>query len=158
MLGAFAVGKTSIVQQYVNSIFSDKYHTTIGVKIDQKSLIVDNKEVSLILWDIHGEDEFQKIKSSYLTGASAYFLVVDGTRFNTLNVAVELQKMATDAIGEVPFILLVNKADLKYEWEITEEDMGELRNKNWLLIETSAKENWAVEAAFQMLAELCIKK
>ena len=38
MLGAFAVGKTSLVQRYVHSLYSDKYLTTVGVKIDKKAL------------------------------------------------------------------------------------------------------------------------
>jgi len=37
MIGAFATGKTSLVSQFVHSIFSDKYHTTVGVKIDKKN-------------------------------------------------------------------------------------------------------------------------
>jgi len=60
MLGAFAVGKTSLVQRFVNSIFSVKYQTTIGVKIDQKMISLGETEVNLLLWDIHGEDDFQK--------------------------------------------------------------------------------------------------
>lgn len=59
LLGAFAVGKTSLVQQYVHSIFSDKYHTTVGVKIEKTQVIIDDEAVDLIIWDLHGEDEFQ---------------------------------------------------------------------------------------------------
>lgn len=157
MLGAFAVGKTSLVQRFVNSIFSEKYHTTIGVKIDQKIVKVGGREVNLILWDIHGEDEFQKIKSSYLIGASAYFLVVDGTRQNTLGIAKELQKLAGESTEDAPFILLINKSDLKAHWEIKEEDIIGLNNMGWRSIETSAKEDIAVDQAFQMIAELTLK-
>ena len=60
MLGAFAVGKTSLVKQYVSGIFSEKYHTTVGVKIDKKMVEVDGQSMTLILWDLHGEDEFSK--------------------------------------------------------------------------------------------------
>jgi len=66
MLGSFAVGKTSLVQRFVNSIFSEKYLTTIGVKIDQKIVNVNDKEVNLLLWDIHGEDDYQKMVLSQL--------------------------------------------------------------------------------------------
>lgn len=158
MLGAFAVGKTSLIQRFVNSIFSEKYHTTIGVKIDQKSLIVDGKEVSLILWDIHGEDEFQKINPSYLTGASGYFLVMDGTRYNTLNVAMKLRSMAVRAIGNAPFVILINKSDLKQDWEISNDEINALVNQNITVIETSAKEDYAVDEAFRTLAKLCLNK
>ena len=80
LLGSFAVGKTSLVKRYIYSIFSEKYHTTIGVKIDQKDIAVDSSDIRMIIWDIHGEDEFQKIHSSYLTGASGFMLVFDCTR------------------------------------------------------------------------------
>ena len=94
MLGAFAVGKTSLVARYVHSIFSDKYLTTIGVKIDKKPVSLLRGEMELILWDIYGEDEFQKVRMSYLQGASAYLLVADGTRRATLEVAASLQRAA----------------------------------------------------------------
>ena len=57
MLGAFAVGKTSLVRRYVDSIFSDSYLTTVGVKIDKRVVTVGDETVNLILWDIAGEDE-----------------------------------------------------------------------------------------------------
>lgn len=157
MIGAFAVGKTSLVQRFVNSIFSEKYHTTIGVKIDQKLVSVDGSEINMILWDIHGEDEFQKIKSSYLIGSSGYFLVVDGTRRKTLDVARDLHKMASDFAGDVPFIVLINKSDLMDEWEIREEDIQALTDEGWKVINTSAKDDIAVEDAFYELARTMIK-
>ena len=80
MLGAFAVGKTSLVQRFVKSLFSDRYLTTVGVKIDKKIVTVGDTEVSLVLWDLAGEDEFQSVQTSYLRGASGYLLVIDGTR------------------------------------------------------------------------------
>ncbi len=156
MIGAFAVGKTSLVQRYVNSIFSEKYMTTIGVKIDQKMIQVDGKEVNLLLWDIHGEDEFQKVKSAYLTGASGYFLVIDGTRKNTLDVARNLQEMATNATQDAPWIALINKADLKGEWEIQENELRQLKEKGWELLETSAKDDMNVEEAFRRIAQLML--
>ena len=70
MLGSFAVGKTSLVARFVRSIYSEKYHTTVGVKIDKKQVQFDGKSMNLILWDLYGEDEFQKVHMSYLRGAS----------------------------------------------------------------------------------------
>ena len=70
MLGAFAVGKTSLVKRFVDSMFSEKYQTTVGVKIDRKRIQLDEQEVNLVLWDIHGEDELQKVRLSYVRGTS----------------------------------------------------------------------------------------
>ena len=127
MLGAFAVGKTSMVQQFVSSLFSEKYLTTVGVKIDKKVLEVAGRTVTLMIWDLAGEDQFQKIQSSYLRGTSGYLLVVDGTRRNTLEAAFEIQGRIEREIGPVPFVLIVNKIDLKADWEIESEDLENIR-------------------------------
>src|SRR4026209_2201357 len=87
MLGGFGVGKTSLVSRFVTSIFSDTYLTTIGVKIDKKTFAVDAHEMTLMLWDIYGQDEFQTVRDSYLRGASGYLLVADGTRYATPETA-----------------------------------------------------------------------
>ncbi len=112
MVGAFATGKTSLVSRFVKSIYSDTYQTTVGVKIDKKHVRLAEQEVNFILWDIHGEDEFQKVRMSYLRGSSGYLLVVDGTRRHTLDKAFDLQKRVEATIGTIPFVLILNKLDL----------------------------------------------
>ena len=113
LLGGFGVGKTSLVSRFVHSIFSDKYLTTIGVKIDKKTVTLDQTSVDLIIWDIHGEDDFQKVRMSYLRGASGYLLVVDGTRIGTLETALVLHGSAQKTLGKVPCMMAINKADRK---------------------------------------------
>lgn len=152
MVGAFATGKTSLVSRFVNSIFSDKYQTTVGVKIDKKTVNLGDKELNLILWDLYGEDEFQKVRMSYLRGSSGYLLVVDATRHNTLEKALNLQNRVEETIGQVPFILVINKSDLADEWEISNSEIDELRQKGWTVIKTSAKTGLGVEKTFQTLA------
>lgn len=152
MVGAFATGKTSLVSRFVYSIFSDKYQTTVGVKIDKKTVNLGEKELNLILWDLYGEDEFQKVRMSYLRGSSGYLLVVDATRRNTLEKALNLQKRVEETIGQVPFILVINKWDLADEWEISNSEIDELIQKGWTVIKTSAKTGFGVEKTFQTLA------
>lgn len=157
MLGSFAVGKTSLVQRYVNSIFSTKYLTTIGVKIDQKRISIDNQEVSLILWDIHGDDDFQKIPMSYLKGASGFFLVMDGTRIQSLEVMLEIKKLSDQSIGDdIPFLILVNKVDLEDEWAFTPEHEEIIKSINGDFIYTSAKTGQGVEDAFLHLTKVML--
>lgn len=158
MVGAFAVGKTSLVQRFVNSIYSEKYQTTIGVKIDQKNLVIDGKEVTLLLWDIHGEDDFMKVKPTYLIGSSGYFIVVDGTRYETMQTALQLQEMASAVTKEVPFIVLINKSDLRQEWEINNDDIELIRKRGWQVILTSARDNIAVEEAFEQLTRMMLNQ
>lgn len=152
MVGAFATGKTSLVARFVRSIYSGIYQTTVGVKIDKKSLKVGEQELNIILWDIHGEDDFQKLQMSYLRGSSGYILVVDGTRRSTLDKAFSLQKRVKETIGSVPFILILNKSDLTDEWDIDDGAMAEISEKGWTVIQGSAKTGLGVEEAFQTLA------
>jgi small GTP-binding protein len=152
MLGGFAVGKTSLVVRFVQSLFAAKYQTTVGVKIDKKVVEVGEQELDLILWDLHGEDDFQKVRTSYLRGTAGYLLVADGTRATTLDTAVLLQQRTEEICGRVPFILLLNKADLAAEWAIGEEVRSDLEARGWTVLETSAKTGKGVEEAFLQLA------
>jgi small GTP-binding protein len=152
MLGAFAVGKTSLVSRYVHSIFSDKYLTTLGVKIDKKSVSLLRGEMELILWDIYGEDEFQKVRMSYLQGAAAYLLVADGTRPETLDVARSLQQAAEQEIGNVPFVLALNKVDLADRWQVDRAALDHAGQLDWKVVRTSARTGEGVEDAFSILA------
>src|ERR1041385_1285654 len=86
MLGGFGVGKTSLVKRYVESIFSETYLTTVGVKIDKKTVDLSDLIVNLILWDVAGEDDISSLRMSYLRGSAGYVLVADGTRPSTLEV------------------------------------------------------------------------
>ena len=152
LLGGFGVGKTSLVSRFVHSMFSEKYLTTIGVKIDKKSVTVDRRHVELVIWDIYGHDDFQKLRMSYVRGASGYLLVADGTRRATLDTAGELRRLTEDAIGPVPFVLAVNKADLRDQWQIDAAAIDERRRAGWHVVETSAKTGDMVEVAFATLA------
>ncbi|MBE9205524.1 GTP-binding protein [Nostoc sp. LEGE 06077] len=151
MVGAFATGKTSLVSRFVSSIFSEKYHTTVGVKIDKKIIDLQGNNVNLILWDLYGEDDFQKVRMSYLRGSSGYILVVDGTRRHTLDKAFELQNKVEVSIGKVPFILVCNKWDMTDEWEIETHELDTILQKGWTAINTSAKTGQGVEEVFQTL-------
>lgn len=158
LLGAYGVGKTSLVSRYVHSMFSEKYMTTIGVKIDKKSVELEKDRVELVIWDIYGQDDFQKVRMSYVRGASGYLLVMDGTRGGTLEIALGLQESAEKTIGEVPFIVVVNKADLSAQWEISDRDLMQLSNRGWRVVKTSAKTGGAVEAAFTTLAHAMVNE
>ena len=152
MLGSAAVGKTSLVRRYVESIFSEKYLATVGVKIDQKNVTISDHEVTLMLWDIEGINLSQRFQTAYLSGASGYILVVDGTRKETFDEAVRLQEYVQSVLGDVPFLLAINKSDISKQWEVSASDTQELTDKGWPIIRTSAKDGIAVEEAFSNLA------
>jgi small GTP-binding protein len=157
MLGGFAVGKTSLVKRLVSGMFSEKYLTTVGVKIDQKSLSVRGQDLLLVLWDLYGDDDFQKVRASYLQGASGYILVIDGTRKETVEVAGKLHELARKTIGPVPFVLLLNKHDLVDEWVVECPMVSDLKDQACLVSMVSAKTGEGVEAAFFALSEAMLK-
>ena len=97
MLGSFAVGKTSLVRRFVESMYTDKYHTTVGVKVDKKTVKVGEQETTLLLWDLEGSETEHDLRKSYLRGASGYLLVADGTRKETLYHVLSLQLRAQEA-------------------------------------------------------------
>lgn len=156
MLGAYAVGKTSLVQRYVHSIYFDNYLTTVGVKIDKKALTVNDQIMNLILWDIAGGDEVSAVRLSYLRGAAGYLLVVDGTRPETLDIAYTIERCVAAEIGTVPFVVLFNKYDLAGQWQLPGSIQEDCRQAGWSVLNTSAKTGEGVEQAFHRLAGLLL--
>jgi len=154
MLGAFASGKTSLVARFVRSIFSEEYHSTIGVKIDRKSVVTPTgREVDLMLWDIAGEDEFVTVKTSYVRGSAGYLLVVDGTRPSTVHAAWALRERVNREVGEIPYLLLLNKCDLTDQWVLEDSEVDALAADALTTLRTSAKTGECVEEAFVTLLE-----
>jgi small GTP-binding protein len=149
MVGAFGVGKTSLVRRFVDSIFDERYLSTVGVKIDRKDITVGSASITLMLWDLAGEDELTPLKISHLRGASGYILVVDGCRASSLAKAVELHQRIAERIGPLPFVLVLNKADLRDQWEVQDTVVSE---HGWPTFETSAKAGSGVEEMFLALA------
>ena len=154
MLGCYAVGKTSLVRKYIESIYSEDYQTTIGVKIGKKVIVKNDTEVTLLIWDIAGEDDFHTIRDSYLSGMSGYFLVIDSTRDHTLDIAMKIQERIAPAFEDVPFILVANKKDLIGGWELNHQHLSLLEQRADAFWHTSAKTGEGVENAFEALVDL----
>lgn len=151
MLGMWGVGKTSLVQRFVKSIYDDRYHTTLGVKVDKKVVDIDTEQITLLLWDIAGaEDEFL-VPLHYLHGASGYLIVIDGTRKASLECALQLVNRVKQNIGPLPYIPIVNKCDLT--WEISVEDVSQCLGTEQEIFVSSAKTGEQVEEAFLTLAK-----
>jgi small GTP-binding protein len=157
MVGMFATGKTSLVQKFVYSKFSEKYHSTVGVKIDRKQVEVEGTTVNLLLWDLAGKDEFQDVPASYLRGSGGLFYVVDGTRRETLEQLYALHEMAHETVGDVPTTVALNKKDLTDQWLLRTDDYDTLSDHGLHALGTSAKTGEGVEEAFLWLAAATIK-
>jgi small GTP-binding protein len=153
MIGSFAVGKTSLVRRFVEGYFSDAYQTNIGVKLSNKQVNTGGHEIKMTLWDIYGEDDFQKMRWSYVQGSAGYLLVADGTRAATLHKAQDLEAQLRQQVGAIPFVFLINKSDRKEEWELEAEFEESLVARGWDVLHTSAKSGEGVEEAFAKLTE-----
>ena len=154
MLGTFAVGKTSLVRRYVQGIFSDKYLTTMGAKVDKKIVDFEGKSVNLMVWDLNGEDRFQGLSMNYVRGTAGYLLVIDSTRRSSFEAAHLLQQKVEQELGKLPFIVVFNKTDLKQPWENQDREIRQLEESGWTIMYTSAKTGTGVEEVFETLTQM----
>lgn len=152
MLGMWGVGKTSLVQQFVNSIYDEKYLSTLGVKVDKKVVQAADQDVNLMLWDIAGAEDHFSVPLHYIKGSAGYLLVMDGTRKASLQVGLDLIKLVQEGVGDIPFVPVVNKSDL--DWELSDAEIDAAFTPfglNWF--KSSAKTGENVDLAFTTLAE-----
>ena len=112
LLGAPAVGKTSLIARYVHSVFSERHKSTLGVKVDRKSVHVDDETLAMLIWDMHGEAEGLEVPSSYFSGAMAGLVVFDRTRPETVAVARSLGERLVAASPDAQLFYAANKSDL----------------------------------------------
>ena len=89
---------------------------------------------------------------SYLRGSAGYVLVADGTRPSTLEVALSLRRRVEADLGSLPFVLLLNKNDLREQWSISDAEVEDLRGNGWWVQSSSARTGEGVEDAFKALA------
>ncbi len=153
LLGAYAVGKTSLIRRYVLSLFDERYLTTIGVRVDKKVLTVGGHEMTMMLWDLAGQDEVTPVDLRRCRGSAGLILVADGCRAHTLDTALQLSRAADSIVdAATPRVLAVNKADLAEDWELVQSQLDRLSAEGWRLFVTSAKSGQGVEALFSDLA------
>ncbi|MCB0518572.1 MAG: GTP-binding protein [Lewinellaceae bacterium] len=145
LTGCFGVGKTSLFNRFLYQRFSEKYLTTIGVKVDKKVVEVDGRQISLLIWDIAGEVAQDKVPQSYFLGSSAIIYVFDLVRPSTwLNMKTDIEYLEELTKG-VLVRIVGNKVDLT-----APNDLLELKTKlpmPWNIL-TSAKTGENVDALF----------
>lgn len=153
LLGDFAVGKSSTVARFVNNTFSENYLTTVGVKVDTKTVPMDAEHaVRLVVWDIAGSSMIDQTRTNYVRGAHGLMLVADGTRRSTFASALDLWLQACETCGdELPAVLMINKFDLADRWEISPETLAQT-GRTLPVFNVSARTGTSVEEAFKALA------
>ncbi|CAN0409087.1 unnamed protein product, partial [Ectocarpus fasciculatus] len=116
ILGDSGVGKTSLMNQYVNKRFSNQYKATIGADFLTKDTVIDDKLVTLQIWDTAGQERFQSLGVAFYRGAEACVLVYDITNpksFEQLDSWREefLHQAAPMDPDNFPFVLIGKKGD-----------------------------------------------
>ena len=166
LLGDFAVGKTSLVRRFVYDRFEDKYMSTIGVKVSRKSLVVAGErasdggsghgtpvEMSLLIWDLAGSEEFDRVRASYVRGAAGAILVCDLTRRQTFDSLPQYLTDLTAVVPDVRVAVVGNKSDLVDEQALSPEELttfaAQLEAPAYV---TSAKSGAHVDDMFRHLA------
>lgn len=112
LIGHFGVGKSSLVRRFVQNTFSDSYIVTIGVHILKKEIQLNGSNITLIIWDIEGKDDFKKVRPSYLLGTSGFIYVIDPTRPQTYERFNEEKEFIVSNYPTAQLVTVANKIDV----------------------------------------------
>lgn len=151
ILGHFGVGKSSLIRQFVENTFSEDYKVTIGVHILKKEVVLENstEKITLVLWDLEGNDDINKTRLTYLLGTHAFIYVYDVTRPETYITLEKELLFFEENYPTIPVKVVGNKKDLVSEKIINEK---QLHAKALTHIYTSAKTGKNVETLFNDVA------
>ena len=156
LFGPGNVGKTSLLIRYIKDFFNSDLKKTIGSSFLIKDVVIDEIDVRLLLWDIGGQDIFQKLRTIYFKGSNAAFGVFDVTNPQSLlKLPGWVSSIKKTVKKSIPMVIVGNKIDLERQVEKQEaEDLAKRLNCDYL--ETSAKTGEKVEIAFEKIARSCL--
>ena len=162
LIGSSGVGKSSILQRYIQKTFNDSYASTIGVDFFMKSINIGEKTIKLQLWDTAGTEKFRSITTGYYRGADAAFVVFDlssKTSFKAVSEWIENYYKYKNPDSEKNVVLIGNKVDLVDKREVTQEEAENyVKDNNIFYFETSAKEGKNIEECFNFMAEKLLEQ
>lgn len=150
LLGSFCVGKTSLISRFIYKKFPIIYQTTLGVRIDKKTIDVNDYTVSMIIWDIGGEQTQLKVPDSYYLGSAGAIYVFDLTRPNHFPQVKKDLEFIKSKLPDIPILVIGNKKDLLKEKEL-DELKESLEFTPYLF--TSAKTGENVESIFEEMGK-----
>lgn len=165
IIGDSSVGKTTLLQQYLNGKVTGNAKPTIGADFSKKETLIDNQVVTLQIWDTAGQEKFQSLGYAFYRGADCCVLVYDITQKKSFENLTKwkqgfIDNAAPDEPKSFPFVVLGNKIDRE-----TERQVQAREGKDWCdanngipFYETSAKEGISVEQAFQEIARKALKR
>ena len=162
VLGEGRIGKTCLIERYVNRTFKANYIATIGMDIRIKKLEINKTDVNISITDTAGQERFRSITKMFYKGADGILVGFDLTEPNTLEqVNYWIGQIEANKSKEYPLSLILfgNKCDDKENIKVKEEDIKKMREKYDLeYFETSAKDGTNVQTIFEHLTKLTLKK
>lgn len=158
MIGDFGVGKTSLVNRFVDNSFSEEYLSTIGVSMSKKLLTTnDGTKSTMMLWDIEGKTEYKPIYKQYLLGAKAFLIVADLTRADTIESIIQHLKNCDDIVKNAPVCIALNKNDLITRETVSIKSIKDLSPNIVNVYKTSAKNGDTVNEIFNQLNQTIVQ-
>ena len=158
LLGAAAVGKTSIASRFCKNIFNETYANTIGGAYQQQTVLLDNGvKMKLHVWDTSGDERFKSMTNLYYRDAQVAILTYDVTNqetFQDLNYWLEQLKDKVNADNMLLF-LAGNKCDVNSDMKrVSAKEAKEFAEKNNMtFFETSAKTGLGIKELFKSIAK-----
>ncbi|XP_068105863.1 ras-related protein Rab-7a-like [Hyperolius riggenbachi] len=162
LIGNAGVGKSALMNRYVNSRFTNYYRATIGADFFTKELRMDNKVVTVQIWDTAGTERFQSLGAALYRGTDCCLLIFDVTSPNTFQALDTWHKeflvqADPSAPESFPFVIIGNKTDLEGRQVSPRQAQEWCKTHNAEYYETSAKESMNVEEAFLGAVRLALK-
>ena len=104
LLGDSSVGKSSIVNRYINHRFFEYNESTIGAAFFTKHIITNERDIMLDIWDTAGQERYNSLLPMYYRGAKAAIIVYDITDHKSFDKAKQYYNIA---LGIESFIKLL---------------------------------------------------
>lgn len=163
--GNSGVGKTALVQRFVDGRFHADTKATIGVDFSLKNVNLEYPElqssVALQIWDMAGENRFRSILPYYIAGTQGLILAFSGEKRETLGYLSEWLEVVNLYLAEkIPIVLISTKNDLEESKNTPQQDIDTFMDQNGIkhFLPTSALNGQNVNDAFQRLTELIAKE
>lgn len=154
LIGDSGVGKSCLLLRFADNTYTESFISTIGVDFKIRTIDLDGKVIKLQIWDTAGQERFRTITSSYYRGAHGIIVVYDVTDIESFNnVKQWLHEIDRYASENVNKLLVGNKNDLESKRVVQTDQAKEFADSLGIrFLETSAKNNVQVEAAFFEMA------
>ena len=161
VLGEGRIGKTCLIERYVNRTFKGNYIATIGMDIRNKKLEINKRDFNITINDTAGQERFRSLTKMFYKGADGILVGFDLTEPKTLQlVDFWIQEIEINKSKEHPISLVLfgNKCDDKENIKVKQEDIKKMQEKHKLeYFETSAKDGTNVRAIFEHLTKITLK-